>query len=278
MVIGGTGFIGTPLVERLVREGYDITLLIEKGGFSNKLSSCKYFIGDLLDKGSFTEKINSFDLVINLAAIIRTVNKKKYQENIKGARNLVEILEEKGIKQLIHFSTQNVNLKEKGPYTKSKEAAEKIVRDSKLDYLIVRPNYVYAINKTNDFFRLASMISRFRVAVVIGKGNNKIQPVLREDLVDAVMDCVGNFSPRSIVEISGRETLSINEVVSLIKEGLKVKPLVLHVPLSILKIFKSFVPFDVNGYTEDRMSVNPFPNSKFSLFTENLKEILELLK
>ena len=72
-------------------------------------------------------------------------------------------LEKKGIKKIIHFSTQNVNLKEKGPYSKSKEAAEAILGASNLDYLMIRPNYVYSIDKANDFYKLAVLISKFRI-------------------------------------------------------------------------------------------------------------------
>lgn len=278
LVIGGTGFIGAPLVKKMIDNNFNVTLLIKRDAFGNKFIDCKYFIGDLLDKNGLMRTINNFDLVINLASVIRTINKKKYKENIDGARNLVEVLGEKGIKRLIYFSTQSVSLKEKGPYGKGKEAAERIIKDSNLNYLIIRPNYVYGIDMASDFYKLALLIFKLHIAPIIGNGNYKIQPVLRDDLVDATFSFVKNFSFRSIVEVSGRETLSINKVVNLIGENLEIKPFVFHIPISILKIFKNFIPFDIAGYTEDRISKNPFPNHNFSLFSDNLKKILKLLK
>lgn len=286
LVIGGTGFIGMSLVQKLINSNYNVTLLVKKDIFSKNIPSnralapttCKYFFGDLLDKDSLMKNINNFDLIINLAAIIRTLNKKRYKENIQSIKNLIEVLDEKKIKKLIYFSTQSVNLKEKGPYSKSKEVAEKMVRDSNLDYLIIRPNYVYGIDKFNDFYRLAYFIYHFHLAPIIGNGNYKIQPTFKDDLVNIVFKFIGNFKNKSIIEISGKETTSINEIVETIKENLKIKPIIFHIPVTLLRLFRNFIPFDIDGYTEDRISQNPYSDYNFSLFSDNLKKILKLLK
>lgn len=279
LVIGGTGYIGTPLVKKLKQEGYDLTLLVrDKKDFREEFAGCRYFVADLLNKESLKSNIKEFDLVINLAAIIRTLDKKKYQENIWGMKNLVEILESKGINKLAYFSTQNVNLKNKGPYARSKEEAEKILASSGLDYMIIRPNYVYGIDQSNDFFRMARIAKKFRILPIPGGGNHKIQPVFKEDLINIVAGFVENFQPKSIVEISGSESISIREIGKLAKECLKGKCFIVSVPVLTLKVFKNFIPFDVDGYTEDRISENPFLNFKFSPLRENLKKIIDLVK
>jgi len=279
LVIGGTGYIGTPLVKKLIGANHDVTLLARReGDFRDELSGCRHFVGDLLDKESLIKNINNFDLVINLAAIIRTINKKKYQENVEGIKNLVEVLQKKGIGKIIYFSTQSVNLKEKGPYAKSKEEAEKLLKNSNLDYLIIRPNYVYGIDKTSDFFRMASFASNFRVIPIIGKGINRIQPIFKDDLVNIVFGFVNNFKSNSIIEVSGKETISINEIARLIADNLKIKIITIYIPFWLAKLFKKIVPFDVDGYTEDRISQNPFRSYNFSGFKDNLKKVLSLLR
>lgn len=282
LIIGGTGYIGTPLVKKLKDAGYEITLLVrDKADFRNEFSGCEYFVADLLNKKSLENNIKNFgpvfDLVINLAAIIRTLDKKKYQENVLGMKNLVDTLEEGGVNKLIYFSTQSVNLKQKGPYAKSKEEAEKILLSSNLDYMIIRPNYVYGIDEFNDFFRMAQIAKKFLILPIVGGGNYKIQPVLKEDLIEIVFNFIENFQAKSIVEISGPESISIREIGKLAKECLKSKCFVVSAPVLPLKIFKNFIPFDVEGYTEDRISKNPFLSYKFSSFRENLKKIINLI-
>lgn len=279
LVIGGTGYIGTPLVKKLKKEGYDLTLLVrDKKDFRDELAGCRYFVADLLDKKSMEKNINDFDLVINLAAIIRTLDKKKYNENVLGMKNLIEILEAKGIEKIIYFSTQNVNLRQKGPYAKSKAEAEKLLLASKLEYMIIRPNYVYSIDIHNDFYRLARIIKKFGFMPMVGRGENKIEPVFKDDLINVVVRFVKNFEPKSIVEISGSESVSIGEIGNIIKECLKKNCLAVRVPASPLKLFKHFIPFDIDGYTEDRISAKPFSGYAFSSFRENLKKIIDLLR
>lgn len=278
LVIGGTGYIGTPLVKKMISHNYDLTLLIrKKNDFRSEFKGSKYFIADLLNKNSLIKNINNFDLVIDLAAVIRTINKNRYQENVRGVKNLIEVLEEKKVKRVIYFSTQNVNLKNKGPYGKSKEVSEKLIRESNLDFMIIRPNYVYGIDKHSDFYKMALFALITHIVPIIGSGDYKIQPVLKDDLVNIVFNLINSFKSKSIIEISGNETVSINEVAELIKENLKIKTLTFHIPINILRLFKRFVPFDVDGYTEDRVSQNPFSEYNFSSFQNNLKEILKLL-
>ncbi len=279
LIIGGTGYIGTPLVKKLQNAGYELTLLVKnERDFRDEFFGCKHFVADLLDKESLMKNINHFDLIINLAAVIRTLNKKKYQENILGMKNLIEVLEKKRINKLVYFSTQNVNLKDKGPYAKSKAEAEKLLLASRLDYMIIRPNYVYSIDIHNDFYRMASFAKKFRVMPMIGKGDNKIQPIFKEDLINIVFGFIEYFQPKTIIEISGSESVSIGEIGTITRECLKKNCPVVCVPVAPLKLFKHFIPFDIDGYAEDRISSNPFSGYEFSSFRENLKKIINLLK
>lgn len=273
LVIGGTGYIGRCLVKKLI-SNYDVTLLVRR-----KLedSKCKFFIGDLLDKNSMLRKISDFDSVINLASVIRTINKKKYEGNVVGLKNLVEVMERNKVKKVIYFSTQNVNLRNKGYYSRSKGAAENVLIDSNLDYMIIRPNYVYGLDKNNDFYKIARIISSMHIAPIIGNGNYKVQPVLKDDLVNVVYNFINNFKSRSIIEVSGNDIISMNEIIGLISKNLGVNPLKVHIPISILRLLKFIVPFDVDGFTEDKISKNPFTDYKFSSFSNNLKKITMLV-
>lgn len=275
LVIGGTGYIGKDLVKGMINRGYNPRLLIRKG---KSFARCDYFFGDLLDKESLAKNIKGFDLVIDLAGVVRTFDKKKYNENVRGLKNLIDVLEEKKIKRIIYFSTQNVNLKNKGPYAKSKKASEDIIINSSLDYLIVRPNYVYGIDRFNDFYRMAWLISFFHLSLIIGKGGNKIQPLFKDDLINIVLNFINDFKSRSIIEISGKDTVSINQIAKLVGEELKINPLIIHLPFRILKLFQRFFLFDIDGYTENRISKTPFLDYNFSSFLNNLPKIIKLLK
>lgn len=277
LLIGANGFIGTCLSERLRNKAnYETTLLVRKMP-KTPISGMSYIVADLLKKDAALKYIPGFDVVINTAAVVRTSNKKKYSENVIMMENIISALNNNKISKLIHFSTQNVNLKNKGYYSKSKEDAEKILQRTHLDYLILRPNYVYSIDKNNDFYRMAELISSFNVAPVIGTGNKKIQPILREDLADIVLNIIENFPKENILEISGPKTISINEIIKKISSNLGKTPKVIHIPVAFLSWFKFVLPFDLHSLVEDTISANSFKNHKFSSFYDDLKKICGLV-
>jgi len=275
LVIGGTGYIGRVLVKELVKE-FDVTLMLRKS--PNYRTDYKYFICDLLNKECLIKNIKHFDIVIDLASIIKTIHKKRYEENIIGLKNLIEVLEKNKINKLVYFSTQNVNLANKGYYAKSKKNAEEIIKKSNLDYMIIRPNYVYEVGKKNYFYKIFSLISKFNIVIIIGNGDKKIQPVLREDLAAIVLKLIRDFKKKSIFEVSGKDTLSINQIVDLISKSLKRNPIKIHLPIKILKIFSLIIPFDIVGFDEDRVSIKPYKKYNFLPFDKGLKEISSLLK
>ena len=268
LVIGGAGYIGREVVKCLEAEGFTVTVLLRE-----KLSGYekKHIICDLLDKECLRKNINDFDVVINLAAIVRTIYKSRYKDNLAGLKNLIDVLKEKHINKLVYFSTQNVNIKNKGPYAKSKSDCENLLKNSGLSCIIIRPNLVYGIDKENDFFRLIKLISKFRIAPIIGSGENKFQPILKNDLAKITADLIKNYTP-GVVEISGDETISINQVVSKICQALNISVGKLHIPAAWLKILRAIIPFDIDGYEENKISANAIKGETH--FFNNLNAIV----
>jgi len=105
LVIGGTGYIGKALVKELAKE-FDLTLMLRKS--PNYRTDYKYFICNILNKECLMKNIKHFDIVINLASIIKTFNKKKYNENSTGLKNLIEVLEQNKIKKLIFLDMMTI--------------------------------------------------------------------------------------------------------------------------------------------------------------------------
>jgi len=259
LVIGGAGYIGSALVNELSRE-FDVSVFDKKYG------------DDLLDKKCLAS-VKGFDFVVNLASVVRSFNKSKYEDNAEGLRNLIDFI---GDGKLIYFSSFNVNLRDKGPYAKSKIWCEKILMKSKVDWAIVRPNYVYSISRRGDFYKMAVLAKRFGFVPVIGKGRNKIKPILREELCKILAEIIKNFKSRKIIEISGREKVSFNEIADIIGEVLNKRVRKIHFSFRLVKLFKFALPFDVEGINEDKISAGGFVGK--SSFRNDLRRIVELVK
>jgi len=271
LVIGGSGYIGSELVSKL-KSKYEITILSRN---PVKVEGIKILKGSLIDKQFLLDNIKNYDLVINSAAIVRSSKKYLYKENIEGTKNLLKALERNKIKKLIHFSTHNIYNKEMGPYGTSKKISEDLVKDSNLDYIILRPNYVYGIDKQNDIFKLITLIKKIRIAPVIGSGNTRIQPINKEDIANIVLELIKDFKPKKIYNVSSSKDISFNEIIDFAQKQLNKKIIKLHIPLFPLKLFKFIVPFDVDGFTENRISNQKPFNLKHDIY-DDLKQIIKL--
>jgi nucleoside-diphosphate-sugar epimerase len=277
LVIGGTGYIGRELVDTLSKKNKVFVLTREKRNKAPSVKNVQYCSGDVTDHSFLSSFLKDFDVVVYLAAIVRTFNKSSYGDNSIGVRNTIDAMKLNSLKKILYFSTQNVFIKKTGPYGKSKKVCEKIIEQSGLDYTIVRPNYVYGIDKENDFFRLAQIMKRFRICPIIGNGKNRIQPINKVDVVHHTVWTLNHWVSKKVVNFSGNRTISLSQVANMLRKELKIKVLTLNIPLFLLKIFHRFVPFDVEGYSSDR--VVPENSNKMignSNFENDLKNIIQL--
>lgn len=112
-VTGGTGFIGSHLVQRLARDGHELHCLVRKTSDVRLLQDvgATLITGDVTDKASMLEGMKGCDWVANVAAIYETwlPDRRIYRNvNVDGTRNVVECALEAGVSKVVHVSTSAV--------------------------------------------------------------------------------------------------------------------------------------------------------------------------
>ncbi len=182
LVTGATGFIGSHLVEQLIKENKKklgkkekIRCLVLKEDpilkqvnkkRINLLKKLKVEIvyGDLLKPETLDNALKNVDKVFHLAAISKPMNiptQKYYDINVTGVKNLLQAAEKNKVKKIIHISTMSVfgysrdkkPLTENSPklpvsdYGKSKKQGEQLVlnfcKKNKIKLNIIRPPMVF---------------------------------------------------------------------------------------------------------------------------------------
>ncbi len=78
LVTGGAGFIGTNLVKRLLKDGYQVVSFDDysTGSKNNRLDGCTYIDIDITE--SFTNWTENFDVIFHMAALARIQPSIKY--------------------------------------------------------------------------------------------------------------------------------------------------------------------------------------------------------
>jgi nucleoside-diphosphate-sugar epimerase len=208
LVTGGTGFIGTHLLEMLAAKGESVRALVRRARVPRTLpAGVETVYGDLASGDGLAEALGGADVVIHLAGVTKALRPRDYYDgNARATEQLVHAMAGKGMR-LVHVSslaaigpaTPGVPLAEDAEphplthYGKSKLLAERVVRDLAPDAVIVRPPVVYG-PRDSDVFQLLKSISKGLVLEIAG-GERWFSAIYVKDLVEGLL--VAARTPRA---------------------------------------------------------------------------------
>lgn len=184
LVTGADGFIGSHLVEALVRSGERVVALAHYNATSNignleyldrdVLESVEIRFGDICDAEFMAEAIKKTDVVFHLAALIAIpysyeAPRSYLNVNAGGTLNVLEAVHRGGHARVVHVSTSEVYgsafsvpiseshpLQAQSPYSATKIAAEKLVesyhRSFNLPAVVIRPFNTYGPRQSAHAF------------------------------------------------------------------------------------------------------------------------------
>jgi nucleoside-diphosphate-sugar epimerase len=189
-IIGGSGFVGTSLIELLRRSTQYELLNIDKAKSEKYPEITK--IGNVMDKEDLVNQLKNTDIIILLAAEHRddvTPTSLYYDVNVDGIKNVLEAMEVNKVRRIIFTSSVAVygldkdNPDESFPaepfnhYGKSKWEAEQVLQNWCKDHRdwnvnIVRPTVIFGEGNRGNVFNLLNQIANGKF-MMIGKGNNQ---------------------------------------------------------------------------------------------------------
>jgi nucleoside-diphosphate-sugar epimerase len=256
LVTGGTGFTGTHLTRRLLREGHDVVVVDNQPGlFSRELEQlgATILVGSVADPGLIGRAAEGCSLVYHLAAAFRKVNlaKTEYRRtNVDGTRVVLEAAARNPACKVVYCSTCGVhgNVKEwpadeDAPiapadyYQSTKYEGEMVVREfvhRGLPAVILRPAAIYGPGDPERFLMLFRRVQTGRF-MMFGDGNIHYHPLFVDNLVDAFL--LAAASPRRHGEaylIADDQYCTLNDLVTAIGEALGVSLKITHYPFGPL--------------------------------------------
>ena len=251
LVTGATGFAGSHLAKRLVKEGYNLRVLVRKTSDLSRIKDLKLDIvyGDLRDKKSVNTALKGVDLVYNIAASYQDYNLSNddyWAINYKGTKNLLDASVKYKIKRFVHCSTTGVlgDVKEianeNAPYNpcdiyqETKAEAEKLVleyyKKYNLHVVVVRPTGIYGPGDKR-FLKLIKAINE-RKFFMIGKGDKLYHLTYIDDLVNGfILAGIKENAVGQVYNIGGPRSVKMNDFVLLISKTLKVPASKIKIPI-----------------------------------------------
>lgn len=148
LIIGGNGFVGQVLIKEFTKHKIAVRYLSRTQNHLITKDEATWIQGDIFALDNIMIK-ESYDIIIHLIGTIK--NKNLYSKlNTESVAQTIKLCQKHNINKLVYFSA-NGGFKQ---YLESKVAGETLVKDSKLDYLIVRPGLMYGKGRLTSYFNI----------------------------------------------------------------------------------------------------------------------------
>jgi len=234
LITGGSGFVGSEIRKALADR--ELRLLVRDPSSVRDAGAAELVRGDVLDPASLEPAMAGVDAVIHLVAIIEESGDKTFDLVIRqGSENVVTAARNAGVRRLVHMSALGAQPNPAYPYLNAKWGAEQAVRQSGLEWTIIRPSVIFG--PRDGFVNvLAGLIRRAPIIPVVGSGESKFQPVAVGEVAAvyrAVLD-----DPTAIgqtYELGGGETYSYEEMLDVIAAQLGKRKPKLHLPVGLMR-------------------------------------------
>jgi len=229
LITGSRGDLGKNIISRLKENNLHYVGMSRKKFVENEVT------GDLCDYESLRQATKGVNIVVHCAALQSGSKKDIYKVNVKGTENLIRACKENKVKGFIFISS--FDSKFNNAYGKSKRLGEKILKDSGLNFVIIRPTVIYGKGFKKNIAKLVDFIKKYPLVPVVG-GNNLYQPVRADDISEIVVQIIkkNKFTCKEYFA-AGKDIVSMRQLIDLIESKIGRKTIKINIPSLLLRLF-----------------------------------------
>lgn len=266
LVTGGTGFIGRALIRHLVDNGYQVRTLIRPSAETPRLPKgvpVEVAVASFNDQRGLRAALVGVDTVYHLAGVERRGVRADLLENdIQGTQAVVNSARDADVDRFFAVSHLGADRASAYPVLKAKAIAEEHIRNSGIDYTILRTAIVFG---PGDGFTtgLAQLLHGSPFVFMLPRGGETlIQPLWVEDLVVCLTWALDDDGTRRrVYEIGGPEFLSLRQVVDIIMKRIGVHRVMLSAHPVLLRSLTVLLEYifpnsPISAYWLDYLATN----------------------
>lgn len=217
LILGGTGFVGQHVCEKLNRLQCRVTVATRRRDNARHLQVLP--LVDVVeinvhDSMSLAPLLAGHDAVVNLVGILHGSEADFEKAHVQLPLELARACEASGVRRIIHISALGASLDSASMYQRSKARGEAVLLSAGLDVTVLRPSVMFGAEDKflNTFARLQQV---FPVVPLAGS-QARFQPVWVEDVASAVVECLQDSDTiGQIFEACGPEVFTLKQLVEL---------------------------------------------------------------
>ena len=244
LITGGTGFIGSAVVERLLEAGEEVAVLGRdeskiRAMFGERVESRE---ADVRDPDSLTRAFTGVEMVVNAVRFpsspieIPRLGWTFEEVDYKGTCNQVDAAKTNAVRRFVSISGVGASPEADKHWFRFKGLAEQYLAGSGLEWTVIRNTWVYgpwdaSLNRLLGFSRFLPFVPMF------GDGRQEMQPVFIDDVSRIVAASV--LEPSAVnqtFELGGPEVMSMNDVLNTALSVMGRRRFLLHQPILAGKV------------------------------------------
>jgi len=216
-ITGASGFIGSHLATRLTGEGHEVV----------RIARCS-----LYDIDQLAAAFAGCKVVAHCAGVNREIDDQTFARvHVEATRNVAAAAQTAGVEKIVLMSFLRARPDCGSPYHESKWEAEEIVRNSGLDYTVIKAGIVYG-RGDHMLTHLSQALHTFPIFGLVGMKEKSIRPLAVEDLVHVMRAAiVDRRIKRQTIAPLGPEEIYLSEAVRRVAEVVGKRPLLLPLPV-----------------------------------------------
>ena len=270
LVLGGSGFLGSHVIDKLVEKKYKvINYDINKSKWPNKL--CQNIYGNIKNLNKLEKFIKVSDYIYNFAGVgdldygsehpIETIT-----ENILNNAKILELCVKHKVKRFIYSSTVYVYSDKGGFYKSSKQAAENYIEEFRkkfnLNYTILRFGSLYGprSNRNNGLYSIIYNYLKNKKIVYSGNSSTLREYIHINDAATSCVDILSDKFRNKHIILSGKRKILVKKILEKLSKKLKYNREILY------KNTKNLVHYNLTPYTF-------MPNYGEKYFNTNMRNI-----
>ena len=288
-LFGGTGFVGSYIIDQLVESGHLPRILVRSNSHNKIISPdrCEIVEGNIANTDDIMNALEKADAVIYTIGIIREFPRQgiTYEKlHFEGAVKCMDAAAEKGIKRFILMSANGVCPDGTG-YQKTKWMSEQYLKNTSLNWTIFRPSLIFGDPRGHDRPEFCTQLKKDLINLPIpaplfheglipfNAGSFSMSPIHIKDVANIFVSSIEQENHYGkTIELGGAKEIIWKDIIQIISNAYGKKKWAVPAPLIAVKTVAAMLDrFSWFPVTRDQLTMlvegNACNSTKF--FSEN---------
>jgi uncharacterized protein YbjT (DUF2867 family) len=265
-VVGGSGFLGRYIVQRLAEAGYRVRVAVRHPETAlylkplGALGQIQLVHGDIGSDAAMARAFDGASAGVNLVGILNEAGGQKFSAiQAEGAGRAARAAAAAGIAHFVQVSAIGADAASAVPYARTKAEGEAAVRAAIPTATILRPSLV--VGPEDQFLNQFAAMARMSPLLPVISGNSRFQPVYVLDVAAAVLAALQRADAAGkTYELGGPDVLSFRAILQMINRETDLGRRLVEVPDGIARLM---------GKLGDVLPFMPMTSDQFAMLQKD---------